>query len=364
MIKLKKLDELLQSSHGYTMKELKEALGVSSNDTVRKMLGYKNGKVSGIRQGVDWPVYLREKYNPDEINIIDEIEVAGKKRYLYSKDDFSLFNEELTSHVIENLLPILERLNQIEGISSIYINELEKIYEVIERQRNGFYKDRLEKIESGKKLIFCASKKVFNIDENFNDPGFIAQICSAISKEIPLEILYIDPKDNESRIICHPYLMVEGNERWYLIGHIEKAFEEDSVFIKNDRVKKINPIGVERIHEIIYRENIKYIKPVVDIFKLLNDSMGHSIETWEDPNRIKLVLELDKNLVFYFKTKAFIGNGIKESLKDNIYTHPSVVKSLELTRKILSFGCKIKVLEPIDFRDEIKEELEKAIQNY
>ena len=204
----------------------------------RKLFGYENGKIEGIRHGIDWPEYLLEKYNPEKINIIEEIidSNTGKKRFRYLKEDFSLFNDELAIHVIDKILPILERLNQIEGINNIYINELEEIYEVIERQRNGLYKDRIEKIETGKKIIRSEAKKVFNIDENFCDPGFTSILCNAIDQEQVIEILYKDPKNNQSRVICHPYLIAESNDRWYLMTHIDKSQEKDSVFVLNNRI--------------------------------------------------------------------------------------------------------------------------------
>jgi len=362
--KLKLLDELLQSRRGYTISEIMDKLEVSSRDTIRKLFGYENGKIEGIRHGIDWPEYLLEKYNPEEINIIEEITDSntGKKRFRYSKEDFSLFNDELAIHVIDKILPILERLNQIEGINNIYVNELEEIYEVIERQRNGAYRNRIEKIESGKKLIRSESKKVFNIDENFCDQGFTSILCNAIDQELVLEILYKDPFKNQSKVICHPYLIAESNDRWYLITHIEKAKEKESIFILNNRINKINALPAERIHKIKIMPNINYKKTSVNILEHLESMIGVSIDNWENPDRIKLVLEIDDDLIFYFKTKTFIGH--KEKLQENIYTHPSTIKSRELKNKILSFGSKLKVIEPISLRKEINEEIKKMKLNY
>ena len=259
-------------------------------------------------------------------------------------------------------MPILERLNQIEGINNIHVDELEEIYEVIERQRNGAYKNRIEKIESGKKLIRSEVKKVFNIDENFCDPGFTSILCNAIDQEQVIEILYKDPKNNQSRIICHPYLIAESNDRWYLMAYIEKAQEKDSVFVLNNRINKINALPVERIHSINIKTKNDFQKTSVNILENLEDMVGVSINNWENPERIKLILELDEELIFYFKTKPFIG--YKERLKGNIYTHPSTIKSRELISKILSFGSKLKVIEPASLRKEIKEEIKKLNLNY
>ena len=105
--RLKILDEILQSRRGYTLSEIMDKLEVSSRDTVRKILGYENGNIEGIRHGVDWPDYLLEKYDPDKIDIIEELvdTSSGEKRFRYLKDDFSLFNDELALHVIDKILP-------------------------------------------------------------------------------------------------------------------------------------------------------------------------------------------------------------------------------------------------------------------
>ena len=362
--KLKLLDEILQSRRGYTFSEIMDKLDVSSRDTVRKLFGYENGKIEGIRHGIDWPEYLLEKYNPEEINIIDEIvdSNTGEKRFRYSKEDFSLFNDELAIHVIDKILPILERLNQIEGINNIYVDELEEMYELIERQRNGAYKKRIEKIEAGKKIIKSEAKKVFNIDENFCDPGFTSILCNAIDREQVLEILYKDPFKNQSKITCHPYLIAESNDRWYLITHIEKAKEKESIFVVNNRINKINALPVERIHKIDIKPKINFKKTTVKILEHLENMIGVSIDNWENPKKIKLILELDDDLIFYFKTKTFIG--YKEKLEGNLYTHPSAIKSKELKNKILSFGSKLKVIEPASFRDEIRDEINKLHSKY
>ena len=49
-----------------------DKLEVSSRDTVRKLLGYENGNIEGIRHGIDWPDYLLEKYGPAFVTPIAE----------------------------------------------------------------------------------------------------------------------------------------------------------------------------------------------------------------------------------------------------------------------------------------------------
>ena len=44
--------------------------------------------------------------------------------------------------------------------------------------------------------------------------------------------------------------------------------------------------------------------------------------------------------------------------------HPSAIKSKELKNKILSFGSKLKVIEPASFRDEIRDEINKLNRKY
>ena len=146
------LDRLLQHRRGYTFKELKGKLdlGEDSNDPIRKMFGYENGVEEGIRHGKDWPEYLEKKYEYHYQNgtIIEKFKVSrdNKFRFRYAEKDFSLFSNELTQYVIDNIKPMLKILNQIHGISNSYIDELEDLSDIISRQRGGSYQNEMEKI--------------------------------------------------------------------------------------------------------------------------------------------------------------------------------------------------------------------------
>ena len=354
--KLKLIDDLLQSKVGYTMKEMMEKLEVSSKDTIRTMLGYKNGLKLGIRHGEYWPEYLLEKYDPEKINIITEEKesISGKIRYKYSKEDFSLFKDELEHHVIESLLPILEHLNQMEGLNDLYIDQLFDIYDVLERQRDGKYSERINKIQSKEKIIKSETKKIFTINEDFIDPSFIGTICSAIEEKQVLLIKYTSFKKEISNIICHHYKIVQSDNRWYLICLVNKSVDNENEFTKHKRIGKINCLPTERISSIKIIKN-KYLEENIDIFRLLNNTIGISIN-WEKPEIIKLKIKVKDNLVNYFKTKPLISSG--GTNKENIFTYEKTILSFELKNKILSYGSQIEVIEPIKYREEIKKEIQ------
>ena len=360
--KFRIIDNLLQLNRGYTIREMMDELNVTSTTTIKSLLGFKNGTNKGIRNGERWPDYLLEKYDPDKLDILKEVKnsTTGEIRYSYSKSDFSLFKDELEHHVIESLLPILEHLNQMEGVNDLYIDQLFDIYDVLERQRDGAYKNRIEELQSQEKIIKSESKKIFTLEDDFVNPNFIGIICSAIHNKQALQIKYKSFNDGVSKIICHPYKMAQSQNRWYLICLVNSSLDKENEFTINKRIGKINNLPTERIQSIDITES-EYINSKIDIFKYLDKTIGVSID-WQNPEIFDLKIQVNDNLVKYFETNPLINLG--STNKGNVFTYNKVIKSLELKNKILSYGSNIKILEPISFKEEIKKEIEKMNSIY
>ena len=359
--KFRIIDSLLQSNKGYTIKEMMEELDVTSPTTIKSILGFKNGSIKGIRNGERWPEYLLEKYDPDTTDILNEERnsITGQIRYSYSKRDFSLFKDELEHHVIESLLPILEHLNQMEGLNDLYIDQLFDIYDILERQRDGAYKKRIEDLQTKEKIIKSESKKIFTLD-GFVNPKFISIICSAIHNKQVLKIKYKSFKDGVSNIICHPYKLAQSNNRWYLICLVNSSLEKKNEFTLNERIGKINNLATERFQSIKIAES-DYIESKIDIFKYLDKTIGVSIN-WNNPEIFNLKIQVNDKLVKYFETNPLIALG--GSNKANIFTFKNTINSLELKSKILSYGSNIKILEPKSFSKEIRKEISKMNSIY
>tara|TARA_B110000003_G_C16628652_1_gene525805 strand:+ start:1096 stop:2274 length:1179 start_codon:yes stop_codon:yes gene_type:complete len=382
MDRLIELDRLLQNRRGYTFKELKNKLdlGEDSNDPIRKMFGYENGLVEGIRHGKDWPEYLEKKYKYHYQNgtIIEKFKVSydNKFRFRYAEKDFSLFSNELTQYVVDSIIPVLEKLNQIHGISNIYINELEELSDVINNQRKGEYKKKIEKIESGRKIIRSDALKVFSLgldDEIYEKDDYTPNIYKSINEKVVLKIKYKPPNIKPTKIICHPYLIAESNDRWYLIAYVEEALEKDSIFIKNDRIGKINLLETSRIIDEPQNLKNEYMEKIQldELHNIIDDSIGVKLfskedyhNSWEQPKREELKLKLDRELVFYFKTRPLIGGPEEKINEKNIYTRPNTIVTADLKRKILSYGRQIKVIKPTVLRTQIEKEIKEMTKNY
>ena len=379
------LDRLLQHRRGYTFKELKGKLdlGEDSNDPIRKMFGYENGVEEGIRHGKDWPEYLEKKYEYHYQNgtIIEKFKVSrdNKFRFRYAEKDFSLFSNELTQYVIDNIKPMLKILNQIHGISNIYIDELEDLSDIISRQRGGSYQNEMEKIESQKQIIRSDSSEVYSLFQDNEENkeikriNYTPSIYKAINNKEVLKITYEPPNTNPSKIICHPYLIAESNDRWYLIAYVEEALEKESVFITKDRIGKINLLETKRIIDEPENLKNKYKEKVQldELHNILNDTLGVRLfsnddypNSWEQPKREELKLELDERLVFYFTTKPLIGGREEKINGKNIYTRPNTIFTNELKQKILSYGKQIKVIKPTWLKKQIEDEIEEMTKNY
>lgn len=391
--RLKKLDECLQSSVGYTLEDLREKLcneytgAKCAIDTIRKLMGYENGETEGIRHGKYWPKYLIEKYNIHLKNesIIEKFEDIGtnlkpgtrRKKFRYAERDFSLFNNELTQYIIDSTKPMLRKLNQIHGISNIYINELEELSDVINRQRGGSYQDEIEKIESGRKIIRSDALEVYSLGQDnkeiIDKKNYTPDIYKAINDKVVLKITYKPPNIKPTNIICHPYLIAESNDRWYLMAYVEEALEKESVFITNGRIGRINLLETKRIIDEPKNLKNEYKEKIQldELHNILDDTVGVRLfsnddyhNSWEQPKREELKLELDEKLVFYFTTKPLIGGREEKINEKNIYTRPNTIFTNELKQKILSYGKQIKVIKPTWLKKQIGNEIEEMTKNY
>jgi predicted DNA-binding transcriptional regulator YafY len=274
---------------------------------------------------------------------------------------------------------MLKILNQIHGISNIYIDELEDLSDIISRQRDGSYQNEMEKIESQKQIIRSDSSEVYSLFQDNEENkeikriNYTPSIYKAINNKEVLKITYEPPSTNPSKIICHPYLIAESNDRWYLIAYVEEALEKESVFITKDRIGKINLLETKRI--IDEPENLKneYIEKIQldELHNILNDTVGVRLfsnddyhNSWEQPKREELKLELDEKLVFYFTTKPLIGGREEKINEKYIYTRPNTIFTNELKQKILSYGKQIKVIKPTWLKKQIGNEIEEMKKNY
>jgi len=379
--KLRLIDHALQQHNGVTIARLKEIIGVSSNSTIRNYIGFKNQpKIDeysrkGIMWGEFWPERMIKKYNPDEIpelfndvivkvghrRVPDEFSSIEPKdkfegyRYKYAHNDFSLFNNEFTESTIDGLFYMIEYFQKVMGLNDNFENVLGALYEMLESQKAGRYKDRLDRLINSKSTMKISLRQVFSMESDLYREN-ISFISDAIKQKIVLRITYKPFNDPESTIILHPYFLCESNSRWYVIGQISDVIEKSSPFIKYDRLNKINNLALERISEIIVAERINYVRTTVDVENILENSFGPSISSWENPERIDLVIKTRPELQKHFETMPLKYNA-KQSNKGCVFTYKNTIVSQELYNELMQYGSGIEIISPSKIRSKFVNKL-------
>ena len=120
---------------------------------------------------------------------------------------------------------------------------------------------------------------------------------------------------------------------------------KDSPFIKYDRLNKINNLPLERVSHPVVKESIDYISPSVDIGKILDNSFGPSIEDWQNPEKIDLVIKTKPYLQKHFETMPLKFNA-KQTNKDCEFTYKDTIVSKELISYLMQFGAGIEIISP------------------
>lgn len=145
-------------------------------------------------------------------------------------------------------------------------------------------------------------------------------------------------------IILHPYILKQYNNRWFVLGLNES--KSIATWI----------MALDRIQDIKELES-KYIELDVD----WEDDYFYDIigVSRNEDEVIELELEFDQNLAPYIQTKPIHPTQSKGKPQNNgsVRVTIKVIPNYELERLILSFGERVSVVRPLEFRNRIQEQV-------
>jgi predicted DNA-binding transcriptional regulator YafY len=255
--------------------------------------------------------------------------------YRYADPEFSIFKTPMKPDEIIQLTQTLRLLGRFKGMP-----QFEWVDEIVERLGASLKLDE-------------STDEIVGFDENLDLEGMdnFTPLFNAIVDKQPLKLTYQSFKqDNEETIIVHPYYLKQYNKRWFLI-----AWNEEKDFMANyafDRIKRIEDA------------NVLYMPTDVNFFDYFEDMIGVSKDTRTEPQTVKLWVSAAQWP--YIKTKPL--HGATQRLvtldeKGAVITI-EVYINYELEQLLLSFGEKVKVLEPVELKERIKQRLTDAANNY
>ena len=255
--------------------------------------------------------------------------------YRYADPDFSIFKTPMKPDEIIQLTQTLRLLRRFKGMP-----QFDWVDEIAERLGASLKLDE-------------SSDEIVGFDENLDLEGLdnFTPLFNAIVDKQPLKLTYQSFRmDCEETIIVHPYYMKQYNKRWFLI-----AWNDEYNFMANyafDRIKGIADA------------NVAYKPTDVDFFDYFDEMIGVSKDTRTEPQIVKLWVSPAQWP--YIKTKPLHGatqHLVSQDEQGAVITI-EVYLNYELEQLLLSFGEKVKVLEPMELKERIKQRLTEAAKNY
>lgn len=267
-------------------------------------------------------------YNAPIETIKDQYD-QRKVYYRYSDTNFSIFKKELSNsekESIKELLPILLRLKDVQGLK--WVEDITSKVEII--------------------LDLSPQNKIIDFQDNTYLKGldYLHKLYHYILKEKCLEITYKPFHKEEQKIKISPYYLKQYNGRWFLLGQLHSLNKLATLAL--DRI-----VSIEVIKESFIKNTINFEEDYFD------DIIG--VTNYQDKETEEVIIKLSENVIPYVKTKPLHssqriieGNKLKLMVKLNP----------ELKATILFFGKGMTVLKPESLRNEIKEILQEAVNQY
>lgn len=273
----------------------------------------------------------------------------GKKKEFKFLDGFKLAEDKLGSRIINKIIPFIEFIRQRQGIDNNFEEVIETMEDLIDNE--GFTLP-----EEKKDIIRIDTKLVYNLNNIQTVQEFLPTLRKAIQKNITIEFKYKPFNKRTSTLIIHPYKIIEHNNRWSIIGLLEKAKEKNTIFKEQNRIGKLNNFSFDRIIEdsinLLTDFEFKYTKIRID--EILDNSIGPSIGNWEDglKKREEIILKISDSLSPYFLTKP-LHHFQKVDKTKRLFSY-QLIPTIELEQVILSYGDEITVLKPESLKKRIK----------
>lgn len=328
LIRYKVIDDCLRNKmRKWTLEDLIDKV----SDVLYEREGIENGVSKRTIQG-DIQIMRSDKlgYNAP-------IEVADRKYYYYSEDDFSITKAPISNADVDKLKEVIDLLKQFNGF-----NYLDDMSEMIARLENNLYKSTRQTIN------------YIQFEENARLKGlhFITPLYQFIRNQKPIAINYQSFKAQSAATqIYYPYLLKEYRNRWFLICASKKRKELYNLAL--DRMISVEEVKDEPFFAYEGVDFERYYDEVIGVTKNKTDR-AH-----------KVILHFNKYNAPYVLTKPI--HPSQQLLKEDetgIIIRIDVVLNFELEREILGFGESVKVIAPRLLESRIKKRLVNTLENY
>lgn len=264
-------------------------------------------------------------------------EFDGKKRiFRYEDFNFSINNTPLNQVELSEFQSAIHVLSQFEGMP-----QFEGIQEIIAKLKYDL------KAETNQQPFIG-----FDSNQDLKGMEYFSLLYNAAQKQIPLQITYQDFKAEQPyTFIFHPYYLKQYNNRWFIFGLHEETMKPDW------------NVAIDRIVSI-ETSNVKFIpNTTIDWQDYFSDMIGVSKPI--DGKLEEIVLHFNKLTGKYMENKPIHETQKHKWLnEETLEVKIKIIPNYELERLILSYGESVKIIEPKDLRERIKNRVENNVKLY
>lgn len=265
---------------------------------------------------------------------LEKIRDGKKTYYRYEDFSFSINNQPLNDSEAEQIKSALQIISRFSGTPQFeWVNEmipmLESKFGLIERKG-----------------------EVISFESNIDLKGleFLTPLFNAIINERVLTITYKDFKSPESyEFTFHPHFLKQYNSRWFVFG------------LNPENQKSNWNLALDRIQDIT-ETTLKYQPSTTDWEDYFYDLIG--VTRLEDVDIQEIILEFTTTIAPYIITKPIHPSQKHQMNSSGLEVKIKVLPNYELERLVMSFGERIKVISPQDFRDKIAQRHKEAGGQY
>ena len=254
--------------------------------------------------------------------------------YRYGEKGFSIHNQPFNQAEVEQLKAAIVTLSKIQGLP-----QFNWVSELTTKLQQNF-------------LLEKTTQPIISFDNNIYLKGidYLGELFHHILYQHVLKVTYHSFKsDADTDFVIHPYHLREYNNRWFLFG-------------RSNTYGNLTNLALDRIIDI-KEEAIPFVpNDKWDFNEYFDDIIGVTI-MGGSPQEVKLAF--NKQAAPYILSKPLHGSQRKLSQTDEeLIICLKVCLNYELESVILSFGDRVRVLEPENLRLKILERLANALKRY
>lgn len=258
-------------------------------------------------------------------------------KYFYEESNYSIKNATLNNNDLQAIGTAAKILGQYKGFD--FFNDLNNIFERFESRLQLRFNEQIQQHIAFEEMPIAKGT------------AYLKPLLENINRKQVIEISYQKFNvDKVNNYIIHPYLLKEYDNRWYVLGY-------------NEHRQAMATFALDRIEEIAILADKPFVENQSFNAKFyFSDTIG---VTYSGQQPQKIVIKVETEFAPYLITKPLHHSQKVLETDPQFYTFEYLlVVNQELENILMSHVNHLKVVEPKQLKDSLKEKLQKALNNF